>query len=192
MTGLRERKRLEAMTRIQGVALDLFARRGYDAVSMTEVAAAADVAERTVYRYFGTKEMLVAYDARDAVAIEAMTDLVPTLGLLGAARRTLEALDELTLESVGDERTMTQLRLLTEEPALSAAFAQVGRGLGDALGAGVAAAAGLPADDLGSRAQAHALVAALTVALQDWYARGGTGDVRAALLDAVDAVGRLA
>jgi AcrR family transcriptional regulator len=63
--GLRERKKLEQRQRIADVAAELFAERGYDAVSMSDVAEAADVSYQTVYNYFPAKPDLVL-DRADA------------------------------------------------------------------------------------------------------------------------------
>jgi len=60
--GLRERKRLAAMRRVQEVALDLFDARGFESVSIEEIARAAEVSPSSIYRYFGTKEQIVLYD----------------------------------------------------------------------------------------------------------------------------------
>jgi AcrR family transcriptional regulator len=57
--GLRELKKRETRQRISNVATELFLTRGFDAVAVTEVAAAAGVSEKTVYNYFPTKEALV-------------------------------------------------------------------------------------------------------------------------------------
>jgi AcrR family transcriptional regulator len=57
--GLRERKKRETRYRLGDVAARLFADRGYDAVSMSDVARAANVSEQTVYNYFPTKPDLV-------------------------------------------------------------------------------------------------------------------------------------
>jgi AcrR family transcriptional regulator len=56
---LRERKKLATRHRLGDVAARLFAERGYDAVSMSDVARAADVSDQTVYNYFPTKPELV-------------------------------------------------------------------------------------------------------------------------------------
>jgi AcrR family transcriptional regulator len=56
---LREAKKRETRERISAAAIDLFQDRGYDHVTIAEVAAAAGVAEKTVFNYFATKEELV-------------------------------------------------------------------------------------------------------------------------------------
>lgn len=57
--GLRDRKKLQTRQRIADAAAALFADRGYDAVSMLDVAQAADVSDQTVYNHFPAKQDLV-------------------------------------------------------------------------------------------------------------------------------------
>ncbi|MFK0173256.1 TetR/AcrR family transcriptional regulator [Streptomyces sp. NPDC090306] len=57
--GLRERKKLQAGRRIYRTAVELFAERGFDNVSVQEIADAAEVSKMTVFNYFRTKEDLV-------------------------------------------------------------------------------------------------------------------------------------
>lgn len=56
---LRARKRARTRATIAQTALELFSERGYDRVTLAEVARAADVGERTVFRYFRDKEELM-------------------------------------------------------------------------------------------------------------------------------------
>ncbi|GAA4900332.1 TetR/AcrR family transcriptional regulator [Streptomyces coeruleoprunus] len=56
--GLRERKKRQTRQHISDVATDLFLERGFDAVTMAEIARVADVSVNTVYNYFPAKEDL--------------------------------------------------------------------------------------------------------------------------------------
>ena len=56
---LRERKKALTRQRLTDTATQMFLARGFDAVRVTEIAAACDVSEKTVYNYFPTKESLV-------------------------------------------------------------------------------------------------------------------------------------
>jgi AcrR family transcriptional regulator len=69
VTDLRERRRRRTRHAISAAAVDLFARVGYDATSVAEVAAAAEVSPRTVFRHFPDKEELLFGD--DELLLEA-------------------------------------------------------------------------------------------------------------------------
>jgi AcrR family transcriptional regulator len=62
VAGLRERKKEQTRQRIAAVALRMFAERGFDGVTVNEVAEAAEVAKVTLFAYFPTKESLVLHD----------------------------------------------------------------------------------------------------------------------------------
>jgi AcrR family transcriptional regulator len=55
----RARRRARLAAEIEAVALELFASRGFNAVTIDEIAAAADISQRTFFRYFATKEEVV-------------------------------------------------------------------------------------------------------------------------------------
>jgi AcrR family transcriptional regulator len=57
--GLRDRKKARTRERIADVAAGLFAERSYEAVSVVDVARAAEVSDQTVYNYFPAKQDLV-------------------------------------------------------------------------------------------------------------------------------------
>jgi AcrR family transcriptional regulator len=58
-TGLRERKKEQTREHIARTAMELFTKRGFDAVTVADVAEAAGVSEKTVFNYFPAKEDLV-------------------------------------------------------------------------------------------------------------------------------------
>lgn len=66
--GLRERKRRHTRAAIAHAAMQLFAARGFDQVSVAEIAAAAGVAEKTVYNYFPAKAEMFFDEASDVLA----------------------------------------------------------------------------------------------------------------------------
>ena len=69
--GLRERKKQQTRRAISDAAMRLFLERGFDQVSVAEVARAADVSEETVFNYFPTKEDLV-YERMDTFEHELL------------------------------------------------------------------------------------------------------------------------
>lgn len=70
--GLRERKKERTRATIARVALELFARDGFTATTLTAIAEGADVSPRTVSTYFPSKEGIVFGEYRDAfVRLEA-------------------------------------------------------------------------------------------------------------------------
>jgi AcrR family transcriptional regulator len=63
--GLRERKKQRTHTAISEAAIALFLERGFNQVSVAEVAEAAEVSKRTLFAYFPTKEDLVTHRFAD-------------------------------------------------------------------------------------------------------------------------------
>jgi AcrR family transcriptional regulator len=71
--GLRERKKRQTREAITEAAMNLFALHGFDKVSVSDVAAAADVSKVTVFNYFATKEDLVLSAVTDRTEMPART-----------------------------------------------------------------------------------------------------------------------
>ncbi|WP_030921829.1 TetR/AcrR family transcriptional regulator [Streptosporangium amethystogenes] len=72
--GLRERKKRQTRQRISDVAIGLFVRRGFERVTIAEVAAAAEVSVNTLYNYFPSKEDLVL--PPDQASPQRLADIV--------------------------------------------------------------------------------------------------------------------
>jgi AcrR family transcriptional regulator len=119
-TGLRERKRLAAMRVAQLRAVELFTERGFDAVTVQDVADASDVSAVSLYRWFGTKERLVLWDEYDPAIFAAIGDRLPAQPPLEAVRDALVAkLDG--LYDAEQELVLARTKLIYREPALLAA-----------------------------------------------------------------------
>jgi AcrR family transcriptional regulator len=96
--GRRERKKAATRKAIADTALRMFLERGYDAVGIREIAAAADVAITTLFAHFPSKEALVFDEdpKREQRLIRAVTEREPGRSVPAALRRHLhEAVREL-------------------------------------------------------------------------------------------------
>jgi AcrR family transcriptional regulator len=87
--GLRETKKLATRQEIADTAMRLFVERGFDRVTVSEVAAAAGVSEKTIYNYFPTKEDLFFDEVprREAAIVAAIRGRAPGESIIAALRR---------------------------------------------------------------------------------------------------------
>jgi AcrR family transcriptional regulator len=168
-TGLRERWRINAMRTIQERALDLFDERGFDAVTIEEIAAAAEVSPSSVYRYFGTKEGLVVADEFDSWSSEAVEEILDVNDPVGSLLQVV-----LTYEAAGSQTGQSprrRVRYFFGEPSVRrAACAAL-----DRASQRIAPLMATRADmtETQARVAANALVFGYFGALEQWYLDGG-------------------
>jgi AcrR family transcriptional regulator len=163
--GLRERKKRQTRQLIAETAWRLFADRGFDRVTVAEVARHAQVAVATVFNYFPTKEDLF-YDRLEAFG-EHLVDAVATrpagAPALAAFRGALlESGGLLAQVEAGDpqalERLRTVNRVIAASPSLLAREQQAINRTAAALAALLAADTGAPQGDPDAQVAANALV----------------------------------
>src|SRR4051795_357000 len=119
MEGLRERKKRQTRESIAVAAMELFQARGFDSVTVADVARAADVSEKTVFNYFPTKEDLVFARGDDHLAerAQAIRERVPAVPLIRIFEaETMAYLDGLERGEVED--VLAVPRLVRSSPAL--------------------------------------------------------------------------
>jgi AcrR family transcriptional regulator len=161
-TGLRERKKAQTRELIAETARRLFAERGFERVSVAEIAREADVSEKTVFNYFATKEDLVYWrlEAFEAELLATIRNREPGESVLAGFRRFLLAQRGLLGQHEPEARAeLTALtRMITESPALLRREAEVMAGYTAALAALIAEETGAQPDDVRPRVAAHAMM----------------------------------
>ncbi len=205
--GLRERKKALTRQAISDVATRLFLERGFEAVTMAEVADAAGVSVKTIFNYFGSKEDLFLdrdVELRRAI-VGAITDRPPGTTMTGALAELLtehRIPDGRGWQGLHDPRTYAMFRRFLEvwheSPSLRARHLVWNERLQEDLREALAAETGMPADAEPVRAMAAMLAAAVALrhaTLAEWVLAGRPPrdverGVRAVAREAMDRVAR--
>jgi AcrR family transcriptional regulator len=160
--GLRERKKQQTRDRIRAVARELFVARGFERVTVAEVARAADVSEATAFNYFPTKEDLFFGGLE-----EFEQQLLDTTRLRAADESVLTAFGRFVLQPRGllaakdpesVERLASITRVIDGSPALLAREQQIFAHFTDSLAALLAAEQDAPDDAIEPWVIANALM----------------------------------
>jgi AcrR family transcriptional regulator len=165
--GLRARKRIAMRQHISDVATALFLARGFDAVTVAEVAEAANVSKMTVFNYFPRKEDLL-FDRGP----EAATLITNAIRQRPPGQRPMEALQQLLLELIAQRHPLAALgdtfapfwRLVLASTALQARAREAIEEAEDLLTGLLAEAQGVPPTDPRPRLAAALAIAAYRVA----------------------------
>jgi AcrR family transcriptional regulator len=163
--GLRERKKQRTRETIVSVGLALFSEQGYHSTTVADIAAAAEVSERTVFGYFATKEDILF---ADHLALEH--DLAQALDERGDDS-ALDTLRGFVIENLSRLDEQARIRwqivrhdelLLTHQRMRQAVFGEVvARAIADELGERV--------DDLRPQLVTAAVIAAFTAVYEHRY-----------------------
>ncbi len=185
---LRSKHSNETRQRIVEVALARFAEHGFDATTVEEIAAAADISPRTFFRYFPTKDA-VLFDKIERHMVELCERIEQRPNDEPAADTLVAVLTEMVeqLHTSPEERALVR-RLLDERPALRGyqRLAIAAHSEGSATAA-LARHGGVSPDDLGLRTMVAAVAACFDVALRDWAGLDDPPPFRTVFRGALDA-----
>ena|SRR5579875_1534988 len=128
LEGLRELKKRQTRQRISDVATGMFLERGFEEVTVSEIAAAAGVSEKTVYNYFPTKESLVLDQTEGQIErlVRAVRERgkgeTPTAALVEALKEDSRRFYEMVADDV--PRIEEFSKMVRGTPALRAAWSE--------------------------------------------------------------------
>jgi AcrR family transcriptional regulator len=183
--GLRERKKQQTRQAIAEAAKRLFLERGFDQVSVAEVARAADVSEQTVFNYFPTKEDLVfeRMDTFENELLAAVQDRPEGESALQAFVRFILDRSSTAIADDGKRRIAELTRLVSASPSLMARERQIVAKYTDALAALLAEETDAKPEDIEPRLAAGTMMA-LHRSLIDFARRRASSRTRGADLAA--------
>jgi len=188
---LRERKRDATRQAIEDAAWDLFMERGFDATTVPEIAERANVAPRTFFRYFPTKEAVLYPEIDEliadlAAAFEARPLDEPALVSL------VHAMDAISNEMLEQrERSFQRFEMLKRTSRSTTSVFVTGR-VADAVADMVRRrAAGDPDVEVQARLAAGVLSLVLSLSLEQWVERGGVSSIEEEATGCFDTLRRL-
>lgn len=185
--GLRERRKALTAAELEAAAYRLFEERGFDNVTVDDIAAEADVSRRTFFRYFASKEdvLLADHFVQLARLRDAMADRPQDEPIVTALRNAL-----LSLTSDFEERKemiIIRGRIMRDTPSLQARSLVHQQLWETAMQEMVADRLGVdPIKDLRPGVVSAATLAAMRVAFTIWLSAGCSGDLIDLTTEALD------
>lgn len=179
-----ERRRDFVRLEIEHAGMDLFASRGYDHVTIQEIATAAGIARRTFFRHYTSKdELLQAYDTRLAVrALHGLERRPPdepaAVALCEAIKSTADMTPDQERIAFQRNRVLQAARadtLIAGPPELAGSFLEA-----------IARRLGTDAGDMRAHVIVWSVFAASRAATRVWIAGEGKGSLRDHLDQAFD------
>ncbi|MFM9035639.1 MAG: mycofactocin system transcriptional regulator [Mycobacterium sp.] len=183
------RRRSTTPDHIAGVALDLFAAYGFSEVSVEDVAVAAGIARRTLFRYYASKNAIPWGDfdshlQRFAALLDAADPGTPVRDALRSA-----LLDFNTFEESEAARHRQRMRVILQTAELQAYSMTMYAGWRDVVADFVARRTGCRPADLVPQTQAWLMLGVALAAYEHWLGEGDEAasvSLRQALADAFD------
>ena len=185
------RRRSTTKDHIANVAIELFDTYGFSDVSVEDVALAAGIARRTLFRYYPSKNAIPwgDFDVHLREFAEVFDDADLTLPMAEILRAAL--LDFNTLDESEAARHRQRMRLILESDELQAYSMTLYAGWRDVVAAFVARRTGARPSDLVPQTVGWTMLGVALAAHEHWLARGEAADARSLrhdLADAFDAI----
>jgi AcrR family transcriptional regulator len=165
--GRRERKKAATRAHISAIALELFTAKGYENVTVRDVASAADVSPTTLLNHFATKEALVVDRGSEISAelVRTVADRGPGVGILDALRVYAHNRIEQAVAAT-DPNTKSFMALVATNHDLSEYWRRTWMGHEDVLGEAIREQAGVSPEDPRPAVIAHLALGAIDFALR--------------------------
>lgn len=189
---LRSLTRKTVRAQIAETAWNVFAERGFDDVTVNEVAEATGISRASFFRYFSSKEeaVFVALEAMGAEIATALEKQPPQEGPWEALRNAFFDAATPTYNS-NPTRSLARLNLTRETPSLRAHQLERQAQWRNLIGPALAARTGLDPDDVRIDALVGAAQAALDAATESWALSGGELDLTVLIDEAFAAIANL-
>lgn len=176
-TSLRERKKARTRAAIRQHALRLFREQGYQATTVEQIAAAAEVSPSTFFRYFPTKEDVVLRDDFDDRMFEALERQPPSAAPLAALRAAIrEGIATLT-PAEWDEFRETSALGMTVPEVRARMLDEMTRTI-DRMAEALAKRTGRASGDLAVRVSVGAIMGVIMAIMEPEHLAGGEVDAR--------------
>ncbi len=168
------RRRSTTWDQLSNVAIDLFADRGFDAVSVDDVAHAAGIARRTLFRYYPSKNALPwgDFDAHLDRMRDQLDHLDPRVPIGDALRTALLAFN--TFDETETARHRRRMRVILQTAELQAYSMTMYAGWRAVVAAFVARRMGVDAGDLVPQTVAWTMLGVALSAYEHWLADEGS------------------
>jgi AcrR family transcriptional regulator len=187
--GLRERKKRERRRRIEDTAIELFERHGFDATTIDQIAAGADISPRTFFSYFDSKDDVVLADYADRLdRIVGELDRRPPDEPIWTALRSSFAGAASDYEAEAD-RIARRFAIMAANPSVHARSLQLQAGWELTLGSHIAARLAVSPDDPDPGLLAAAALAVMRASLRYWLTIDRATPLPTLVQDAFDRLG---
>ncbi|MBP2330022.1 AcrR family transcriptional regulator [Kibdelosporangium banguiense] len=176
--GLRELKMARTRQLIADKAFELFVERGFDQTTVEQIAAAAEVGPRTLYRYYPTKEALIVkfVEAHLLVAVERLREQPDDAPLSEALYALIDSVITTTMENA--DRVLAIYEMAGRAPGIQAQFSEVWKRWCDSVSDEVARRYKGRSPELAARLAAASANVVIDVSIRTWAESGGTANIR--------------